>query len=327
MLRRLLGRQGSDSLRQVPFTLPGALHDEVRILFVDSEDLTDLLFVMPFVEAVRERVPGAQLGLLCTERTSQLALSCGCFQDHVVFDEAQLKPRSASHRQLLELLDQDPWELAILVGRRPDPLRDELAYHSGAVLRLGPGHPRAFPHINCEVRSRADESYPDRRTTTWGRLLGMSLEDARLRWPVDEKPLRQMGQLVHFNKPRKDQLLVGIDPGVGKAGTVLSTENLAFLGNHIAGHVRCKTIVLTAEVGENRSTSLEQRLRGERLDLPRPTLQEVILLLAQCDLFLGGNTDLFHFAAAMEVPALSIFTPEDEDRWIPRQSSKVEVIR
>ena len=35
-----------------------------------------------------------------------------------------------------------------------------------------------------------------------------------------------MAQLVHFNKPRKDQLLVGVDPGVGKEGTVLSGENL-----------------------------------------------------------------------------------------------------
>jgi ADP-heptose:LPS heptosyltransferase len=327
VLKRLLGRRAPNESRQLPFSLPGALHAGVRILFVDSDDLTDLLFVMPFIEAVREKVGGAHLGLLCTEHTGQLALSSGCFQDLVVFDPSQLKPRSPGQRQLLELLEQDPWELAILVGRRPDPLRDELAYSSGAVLRLGPGHPRAFPHINCEVRAQRDGRYPDRRTNTWGRLLGLPLDDTPLRWPLDEKLLRQSAQLVHFNKPRKDQLLVGLDPGVGKEGTLLSVENLAFLGNHVAGNVRSKTIVLTADENRGRLVDLEGRLRGELLDLPRPSIQEMILLLAQCDLFVGGNTDLFHFAAAMDVPALGIFTPEDREEWVPRQGRKVEILR
>jgi ADP-heptose:LPS heptosyltransferase len=282
---------------------------------------------MPFVEKVREQFPASHFGLVCDEPGSRVALTCGLFQDLVVYSPEQIKPESAGHRRLAELLSDPAWELAILLGRRPDTGREHLAMASGAALRVGPGHRNAYPAINCELRSPETGHYPYRRTTTWGRLLGIPLDEVPLRWPLDEGPRRQAAQLVHFNKPRKDQLLIGIDPGIGKEGTVLASENMAFLVNHMANHLRCKTIILTADTNEERTDGLRGLLRSEQLDLPRPTLKERLLLLAQCDLLLAGNTDFFHFAAAMGVPSLGIFTPKDGEVWVPTQAERVEVLR
>ena len=327
LFKRMLGAGGSSDSRDAVFTLPGALHDGARVLLLDSGDLTDLLFVMPFIVRVRQEVPGAHLGLLCDERTSHLALSCEQFHDVIVAEPAELKPGSAPQKQLQKMLSSEPWDLAILVGRDPDPFRDELAYASGAILRLGPGHPRAYPRLNCEVRETADGRYPYGRTTTWGRLLGIELAHEQLRWPLPDKRLRQMAQLVHFNKPRKDQLLVGIDPGVAKEGTLLAAENLAFLVNHLTDHVRGKTLVLTSDPDPERVSTLSQKLRSEQLDLPRPTLLETVLLLANCDLFVSPNTDLLHFATAMGVPTLGIFTPQDGQRWVPDRAERLQLLR
>lgn len=326
ILQRILGKPTSSAAADRPFHLPGALHERARVLLVDSGDLTDLLFAMPFVERVREQFPRSHFGLLCDEPTSRLALTTGQFQDLVVYSPEQLKVDSVGHRRLAELLNHPAWELAILLGRRPDLAREQLALASGAALRVGPGHRNAYPAINCELRSPQTGHYPYRRTTTWGRLLGVSLDEVPLCWPLDEGPRRQAAQLVHFNKPRKDQLLIGIDPGIGKENTVLASENLAFLVNHMANHLRCKTIILTADEDPDRVEGLRSLLRSDQLDLPRPTLKERALLLAQCDLFLAGNTDFFHFAAAMQVPTLGIFTPKDRDVWIPTQAAKVEVL-
>ena len=327
LLKRILGRPDERSNQAKAFRLPGALHEDVRVLLVDSGDLTDLLFAMPFVERTRLLFPGARIGLLCDERTSGVALASGAFADLVVYEAEQLRGNGPALRRLEDLLLAERWEIAVLIGQRPDPPRERLAFASQAVLRVGPGHDGAYPDLNCELRPQPAGRHPYQRTVTWGRLLGVPLEGVPLRWPLSAEGRRQMAQVVHFNKPRKDQLLVAVDPGVGKTGALLAPENLAFVMNHLAAHIRCKTIVLTADPEPGRAESLNTLLRGEVLDLARPSLREVVLLLSQCDLFVAGNSDLFHYAVAIGVPTIGIFTPGDGSEWAPPDAEKLEILR
>ena len=330
LLRRLLGRAGSSANGAVDgeaFSLPGSLQPGARVLLLASDDLTDLLFAMPLVEAVHASVEGVEFGLLCDERTSHLALSTDRFADVLVVDPQQAGPGSSSRRALQEALQGESWDVAILTGRDPDPERDELAHLSGATLRMGPDHPGAFPRLNCQVRPPSSESYPYGRAQLWGRLLGVGVDPGSLRWPLDPKRERQMAQLVHFNKPRKQQRLIGIDPGVGKAGTRLGTSSLALIANHVARTVDSRTIVLTADEDPAVVEEFRGALENAPLDLPRPTLLETVLLLNECDLLVSGNTDLLHFAAALGVPALTVFADVDSDAWIPDRAERLEVVR
>jgi len=327
LLKRLLGREQGESAPTASFNLPGALAPGTKILLVDSGDLCDLIFAMPFVAKVPELYPDSTLGLLCGERCSELAMSSDCFKELIVHDEDAISGDGETAEELQGILKKGEWDVAILLGTRPDPVREQLAAASGATLRLGPGHDRAYPNINFELRPMREGIHPALRTRTWGRLLGVPVDDAPLCWPLDPSSSRQTAQLIHFNKPRKDQLLVGVDPGVGKEGTALAPENLAFLINHIAGHMRCKTLVLTADPDPSRISELTALLRSENLDLPTPTLKEHALLLAHCDLFLSGNSDLFHLALALGVPTVAIFTEADGERWIPPQDSRLAILR
>jgi heptosyltransferase-3 len=327
ILDRILGRLASGPQQRDCFTLPGALHDGLRVLFVDSGDLTDLLFAMPLVEEIRRRFPQTRVGLVCEEAASHLALSCARFHELIVYEEHQLKPHGKPFLAVVKALEEQPWDVAVLLAHGEDLARETLAYRSGAQLRLGPNHEGGYPRINCAVRCAENGAYPSQRTGTWGRLLGVPLDGVPLRWPLPEARLRQAAQLVHFNKPRKEDLFIGVDPGVAKSGAVLSVENLALVANHVAGHVRSKLIVLTADRDAARQAAFATLLRGGQLDLPRPTLHETILLLAQCDLLVAGNTDLFHFAAALGVRTLGIFTPADEAGWMPAQSPRLAVLQ
>ncbi|HEX9639702.1 MAG TPA: glycosyltransferase family 9 protein [Candidatus Krumholzibacteria bacterium] len=327
LLKRLLGRGEEREASGASFHLPGALAPGARVLLVDSGDLTDLLFAMPFVQRLPELYPGASAGLLCGERCSELALSSSSFAELIVHDDEALQPGTTAAQELENLLGKGEWDLAILLGTEADPRRERLAAASGAALRVGPGHDNAYPHVNFELRPMRNDLHPSYRTRTWGRLLGVALDDTPLGWTLEPGAERQMAQLIHFNKPRKDQLLVGVDPGVGKAGTVLAPENIAFLINHVASHIRCKTLTLSSDSDGARMAELGALLRSEQLDLPRPTLREHALLLAQCDLFICGNTDLFHLAVALSVPTVGIFTDADDDRWIPPSGGRFEILR
>ncbi len=325
-LQKVFKGSAGDRVETEPFQLPGALFDGVKVLLIDSGDPTDLLFSMPLVEEIHDRFPHAHVGLVSDERLHYLALSSGAFHEVIVFSPEQLKLNSKGFSLLADAVGAEAWDVAILLGRHQDPPREELALVSGARLRVGPAHERAYPRVNCAVRSSAEEHYPYRRTATWGKLFGLPLEHVPLNWPLPESKLRQVAQLVHFNKPRKDQLLVGVDPGVGKMGTRLGLENLAFLVNHLGKRISSKSIVLTADEDEERPAAFESLLTVDLLRLPRPTLMEVVLLLSQCDLFISGNTDLFHYAVALGVPALGLFTSRDGRRWRPDEGESVEIL-
>lgn len=327
LITRLLGRSGSSPRQREAFTLPGELQGNVRLLLVDSGDLLDLLFAMPLVEEVRRRHPEARLGLVCEESASHLALSSARFHELVVYQLHQLKPKTKPFQAVVEALAQDPWDVAVLLGHGRDEARELLAQASGARLRLGPDHADAYPRINCAVRALPNGHYPSHRTHTYGRLLGVPLEEVALRWPLPEARLKQAAQLVHFNKPRKEEILVGVDPGLAKTGALIAPENLALLINHMVRAVQGRVLVLTADPDPTRVTALTAQLRAPMLDLPRPTLHEKVLLLAQCDLFVTGNTDFFHYAAAMGVPTLALFTPADTDQWIPPQATSFALMR
>lgn len=325
-LHKVLGRSEESRQKRESFRLPGALKEGVRVLLVDSGEPTDLLFSMPLVEEIRDRYPGAQIGLVSDERTHHLALSTGVFTELIVCTPEQLKLHSKGFESLVEAVSSEPWDVAILLGRVPDAAREELALASGAPLRLGAAHDKSYPRINCAVRATPESHYPYRRTATWGRLFGLPLDHAPLHWPLLESKARQSAQLVHFNKPRKDQKLVGFDPGQGKEGTLLGTENLAFLSNHLGKRIPSKTMVLSSDENEERLDAFAHLLTVETLELPRPTLMETVLLLSQCELFVSGNTDLFHFAVALGVPTLGLFTSRDGERWRPDEGELMEII-
>jgi len=44
------------------------------------------------------------------------------------------------------------------------------------------------------------------------------------------------------------------------------------------------------------------------------------------DLFLAGNTDLLHFAVALGVPTLGIFTDADRQQWTPPEAEHLEFL-
>jgi ADP-heptose:LPS heptosyltransferase len=186
ILRKLLGRAGSDAgPRGDSFSLPRQLAPGSRVLLVASPDLTDILFGMPLVQQLREQIDGLHMGLVCDERTSHLVLSTELFDDVIVVEEDQLAEDAESGEELSRVLTEDEWDAAILLSATPDPVRDRLAGLSRARLRLGPGHEKAFPNLNCEVRPPTGDGYPYSRTRTWSQLLGLNGVGSALHGPLD----------------------------------------------------------------------------------------------------------------------------------------------
>jgi len=300
------------------FRVPGALDAGARVLAIAPDDLTDLLFHVPLLTGLRRQHPGASIDFLLPEPFAPLVVPSGLARQVLVYTEKQLKgwrpAVAALHRQLAK----GEYTVSIVLSVEPRPDLEALGLASGAALRVGPSHSGGYPAVNLEVRAPAEgQGYRGQLPQRLAPFLGLDATDLQTAWPLPPDRLRQTAQLVHFNKPNPDELLVGVDPGLGKAGQGFALDNLLFLVRQITSQVNCRVLPLSGPDGQDRVAKMEPRIPGMPQGLKRDTLLETILLLCQCDLFVAGNTDLLHFAVAQGVPTIGLFSAQDGTEWRP----------
>jgi len=323
LVDRFFLRGGSEG-----FTLPGALGEEPQLLAIDAGDLSDLLFHMPLLQAVRERHPRARLDFLLPEAHVSLVAPSGIARQCLVYQPRQLKLWSPSCHALLRSVRRGDYDCSLVMSGDPQPALETVLLATGAPLRLGPSHPAAYPAVNFEIRSRdGSGSYRGERPAAAAPFLGLPRQTARRGWPLPDEKLRRARQLVHFNKPRQDEILVGLDPAAGKAGVAPAVSAFHQLLRDLETRTPCRVLPLTMSGDAGRVAELVAGLGAPPLNLPCETLFDVVLMAAVCDVVIAGNTDLFHFAAAAGVPTLGLFLEPDGPPWAPPEQPHVRILR
>lgn len=314
--------------KMASFTVPGALTDASRILCIDCGDLSDFLFHIPLLTAIRHRYPGSKMDFLVPEKHAPLVIPSGLARQCTTYKEGQLNPWRPAFGNMLRKLRTGNYDMAVVMSYSPQPRLELAALASGASLRFGPSHKDAWPGVNFEMRvGKDDDGYRGDRLKSAAPFLGFEPEELNSRWPLPLEKLRQMAQQVHFHKPNPDQMLIGVDPGIGKTGQGFAMKNIQFLVRQLSSQLVCTILPLGDPAANGRLEKFEASLSEIPVGLQRDTLLEVILLLAQCDLFVSGNTDLFHFAVAQGVPAIGLFTKADGPQWMPRGRPRARVIQ
>lgn len=310
----LLGRKDTPAFRA-----PGQIQDGSRILVLVASDLADLLFHAPLLAAIRRTWPGVLVDFLVPETIAPLVVSSGLARRVIVYGTKQLVSWKPAFHNLQRTLAGGGYDVSIVVSREPHGPLEALGLASGALLRLGPSHGGAWPAVNLELRTAADGTgyLGDHLRQLWP-FLGLEGGLHRNGWPLPTDKIRQVAQLVHFNKPRPEEWLVGIDPGADKSGRALSPDNLYFLVSQLKLQAHCRILPLCTPGNTDRMKQFESLLSSP---VPpafnRDTLLETLLLQSQCNLFIGGNTDLFHMAVAQKIPAIGLFGPHVESCWEP----------
>jgi ADP-heptose:LPS heptosyltransferase len=323
-LMRPFFRKGEDA----SFTLPLALGQNSRVLCLDTGDLSDFLFHLPLINAIKRHNPGCQIDYLVSEKHEKLVVPCRMGKQYIVYKERQLNPWRPAFGDLLRKLGQTDYDLALLMSIQPQPELELAVLSSGAPLRLGPAHKKSWPAVNFELHTADDgKNYLGDRWVAAAPFLGLKPEQLNPRWPLPMDKLRHMAQQVHFHKPNPDQMLIGMDPGVAKSGHAIAQDNLQFLARQLTGQFMARVLAVGNPGDAERRQEFEVRLADVPTGLPRDTLLDMLLLLSQCDLFIGGNTDFFHFAVANGVPALGLFSESEDEHWVPRGRPKVRVMR
>jgi ADP-heptose:LPS heptosyltransferase len=306
------------------FHLPGDIANASSLIFIDSGDVVDLLFAAPVINFFATHFPLIKTTFLVRSVDAELVKGLMRVNAIISYEPRQLKLYSADYLALARKLRKKKIDIAILFDRGYSPERHLLAFAIGAPIRIGFAHPLAFPFLNCEIRL-SDGRYEGKKMPRILQSIGLKLEEGWDTVTLVPRDVQHARQLKHFWKPEKDLLMVGLDPSSSKTRHHVIPEIIAYLANNLASRRRAKFLIFANPWDEKLVGGLAAELKGDVIDLKPESPSETVALLSQCDLFLSGNTNLFHFAAALKVPTIGLFTKFDRTGWIPESAPHVRI--
>ncbi|MDP6670166.1 MAG: hypothetical protein QF492_09730, partial [Candidatus Krumholzibacteria bacterium] len=205
------------SPRDHEFRLEGSLESVQRILFVDSGQFADLLFFLPVIQEIRERWPSVAVQVMVEERWGDFLKREPGIEGIILYDPESLRFRSSAYRKLLREVKKRSFDAVVLMGTEDDSHRDLVAFASGVALRAGAYSEGRERILNCMVRWTGKDRYRSCFAQELSRLLGLRYEALDWRYHFRPDEVRAADQLIHFRKPSRDVLLIGVDPGAGLA--------------------------------------------------------------------------------------------------------------
>lgn len=310
------------------FSLPADLDNSSRVLVIDSGDLTEILFFAPVLTYLKERYPGMRVTFLVREGNSELVRTMPQISEMITYEPSHLSLTSTTYLSLAKRIRDKDFTLTFLLGTEFNMPRAVLSLVTRAKIRVGFSNERTFPFINCELRLASERSYEASKIRAFLTALGLNRFDDMAGWSLPEQDLRWAKQMVHFHKPEKDSRLVAVDPGLGKGKHRLVDQSFSYLVKQLARRMPCKVLVMSNNLDKKRLDQFRATLDAQDLFGVRPkNVKEGLALLSASDLLLSGNTDYFHFAVSMRVPAVGLFTRHDTPNWFPKGTPWVQILQ
>ena len=312
--------------RAEPISFGEAFRNVEKILVIPERGVSGALFSMPTLKALRRGFPNGKIAVLVHEDDRELLEGIAEVDRVVGYTLPRGIRRFSALLSLGHRVGSYNFDIAIILDREFDIERAFVCYLSRAPVRGGLQSDDSHPFFNLEVSSNVSGQTRAQLGIEIARVMGVDVSGLGLSWEIPERERRLAEQLVHFRKPREDELLVGFDPGPGRGGTSLSVSQQARLLDKLCSDYQARAILLTAPEHHWLVGKLESMLSREPIVVQQRRMRDVVSLLGQCDLFVASNTDLVYFAVAMGIPTVSLMTPvEVRDAAFP-DSSLLEIV-
>jgi ADP-heptose:LPS heptosyltransferase len=296
------------------------------ILLVAASELTDLLAVVPAAKALKKRFPVARVHVLAAGACAELLAARPEIFEVIRWDPtAPVLARSSL--DIVRHLRGRPFDLAIVLDSGEARRQRVLAALSGARLRLGMHPAGADPTLNLVVATPVSTGYRPAQSLDFLTFLGIPREALTPGWETSELDRTYAERLLSLRRRGREGPLVGIDPGAGRCGVRPSTAKLAWLADTLAARREAEVILLTDAGNDTYISDLKYLMKIPPLEVPSRGARDVLAFTACCDLFVAGNTSLFHLAVAQGVSTVGLFGDEDEERWEPRETARTRILR
>jgi lipopolysaccharide heptosyltransferase II len=117
---------------------------------------------------------------------------------------------------------------------------------------------------------------------------------------------------------RPDRVVVGVNPGGDRQNRRWNPDRYAYVADRLIDHHGARVIVLGGPSEKGIADRIESRMRNRPENLSgQLSLDELTYVIGQFDLLITNDSGPMHIAAALGVPLVAVFGPEDPARLGP----------
>ena len=308
---------GGKNMNQ-PFSLSRLAQSARRVLVVPPEGIAEMLLLYPALSLLRSALPESRIICLVGEGQAEVFRDRAVVDDFVEFPKLSGARAMWGYRSFVSEIRERMIEAVFYFDYRYDFYRVILPLLSGARLRLKVQDEIGYPLFNIEVVPGGDSTYFRDVNLCLVKFLWRGGEGEWSGWKLPENEEKIAREIVGFRKPNPTDLLIGVDLSYTKAAARPPFDASIRLARSFAALKPSRIALLSDPDPAIKDDEIKRLGPYDWLDIPRKSFRDTLGILSQCDLFITGNTDLFHFAVAMGVPSYVLFSNDDDRRWIPR---------
>jgi heptosyltransferase II len=283
-----------------------------KILVVRNDRLGDVVLILPFLEALAQALPKAQIDVLVRRELADI------FFHHPIV-RAVLPDEGEPVGRLAAKIRANGYDAIMVIN--PTYRNAWAAWRSGTPIRVGQGN-RAFGlFFNQRVyfhRSRMEKHEAEYHLLY---LEGLGIVPPpilpRPRIMVDPEAREKVGALLAQAGWEGTKPLMGLHPGSGGSSRTWGFDNYTTLAGRLLG--AGYAVVVTGGESEDDAVKLG-RMTGVIGMVGTTNLRELIALLANLRVFVSADTGPMHLCGALGIPTVSIFSPQRGNspaRWHP----------
>lgn len=298
-----------------------------RVLLFRLERIGDLLMTLPAIDAIRARLPDAELRLVVGSWNAPLAHCLPAVDAVETFDVPWLsrdRPGSTLRAAAAQSAAWRRHDYDLAINFEPDIRSNALVAASGAQRRVGyaSGGGAGFLtdaldydrtiHSSANAQRLVDDALPAERYPPTA--------DASNAVPfvVPQSARETADHLLAAH--RGDGPLVGINPGAGRLVKEWPPERFAGVAAALAADDGATVVLLGGDGDRPQADGVRQALPSDAalIDLvSQAPLVELAAVLARLSVLITGDTGPAHLAAAVDTPVVTIFGPTDPNRYRP----------
>ena len=304
------------------FSVAASLKDPKHILIIPDSRSGGLFIGASQFWAIRHRYPDTKICLLVNAQKGYIAKEIP-FVDHVIEYQDFLLPVSLKLRDVVKSLQDQHFDIAFCFSNEENFCPAYLCYKSGAHLRVG-FQRNDFPFFNIRIVPHKEACYELGRFSLLLRTLGIPQVKERISWSVSKEGAEKLQNRFLVGK-KEGEHFVGLDVGA-KDGQWLTDKQIQGIAEGLVSRENTRALIFFNFEERKTANQIKETLGQKALLFQTDDLPKIVALLEACDLLVAGNTDLFHLAVAMDLPATAIFDSQDVVRWIPPSRPRINVL-
>jgi ADP-heptose:LPS heptosyltransferase len=302
--------------------------DSIRNILVirQHNELGDMLCAVPPLRALRQRFPGAFIGLVASPVNYEVMLHHPFVDEVILYDKLRFFRAPTRIFAFLRKLKERQYDLAIVPSTVSMSFTsDAMAYLCGARYRIGAGSLNGIENIashffNLPVAAGWTSDTPihqTERNLDFVRCIGIDTDDLSV---VIQLTDEERKTAESFLRPHLGggQIAIGFHPGAGKPRNRWPAERFAHLANRLASEAGALIVITAGPMDDDPVGRMTKILGSSYVLVKDKSIREVAAIIDRLSLYVTNDTGVMHVAGATSTRVLSLFGPSDPYQWAPK---------